>query len=809
MTTPLTSPASPAFSAPVTPVPGLARRQAGLLLFASGRHEPRARRPTDVAMAITSALTIVIVGVLHTVAGSVGVAAENLLAAIPDFLEPLWSVLLSASLAWLAVLVVAAAVRRRWELLGSMIAGGVLAGAAALGLHVLVTGHGWDSAARFLGTDGPPSFPPGAIAIVSAVIAVASPHITRPFRHLGRWLVAAAVTATMCLGGAAIGGAIAAAAVGLFVASLVHLTVGSPGGTPTTSRIERALRELGVPAHDVQSASMHRSGVVLFTAADAGGPLSIKVYGRDAWDAQLLTTLWRLAWFRGSQRTARLSRVQLVEHEAFMTLLAERAKLRAPRLVVAGSAGNGDALIVVRPDGEPLEPGPLDVPDVAIEGLWGELRELSTAGIAHSNIDFDRVVRRDDGSLGFGDFSSAEVALANTEIWRDQAQLLALTIAMLDDARAVAIARRTLGDDALARTIPYLQEAALPRGIRSVLDDQAVDLDDVRDTLNTTLGKDEQPLVKLRRVTAGSLLNLALLALAAYALIGLLGGLDLNTFVDELVNASWPWLLLAVIIAQLARFPSAVSTMGAVAQPLPLGPLVMLQFAICYVNLAIPATAARVAINVRFLQRFGVPAPAAISAGAIDSVAGFIVQILLFLVLFWSTDSNVAFSANLSDSSGFLSIVVIGIAVAIVIGVVALAMKPRWRGAVVKTLHHVTESLRVLRSPAKLAQLFLGNVASQVTFAISFGACVHAFGQHASLADLILINTVVSLFAGLLPVPGGIGVSEAGLTLGLTSIGIGYETAFAIALAYRFASFYLPPIWGWFCYHRLIVRRYL
>ncbi len=73
----------------------------------------------------------------------------------------------------------------------------------------------------------------------------------------------------------------------------------------------------------------------------------------------------------------------------------------------------------------------------------------------------------------------------------------------------------------------------------------------------------------------------------------------------------------------------------------------------------------------------------------------------------------------------------------------------------------------------------------------------------------MLINTVVSLFAGLLPIPGGIGVTEAGLTYGLTAAGLSSETAFTIAIAYRFCSFYLPPIWGWFCYHWLVKRRYL
>ena len=589
----------------------------------------------------------------------------------------------------------------------------------------------------------------------------------------------------------------------------MHLVVGSPGGRPTNSRIERALRELGVDARELQAVPMHRSGVILFTAADDAGPLAVKVYGRDAWDAQLLATVWRLVWYRGAQRTARLSRLQLVEHEGFITLLTERAGVRAPRLVVAGSAGNGDALLVVRPDGQPVAPGTIDLPDTAIEGLWDELRQLGAAGITHSDIDFDRIVRRPDGTVGFGDFATAEVAATDAELVRDRAQLLALTIAMLDDTRAVAIARRMLGDDALAATVPYLQEAALPRGIRNVLDDQHVDLDDVRDSLSSTLGVEQQPLVKLRRVSLGSVFNLALLAIAAYTMIALVGGLDLNTFIEQLQEASWPWLLWGLIIAQLARFPNAVSTMGAVRRPVPLGPLVLLQFAICYINLAIPATAARVAVNVRFLQRFGVPATAAMSAGAIDSVSGFIVQIVLFLLVFGASGVTLSFSTDLSDSVGFLTLIVIGIVVALVVAGIVLALKPNWRAAVLRVVHHVFDSLRVLRSPVKLAQLFLGNLASQLLFAAALGACVHAFGQQASFADLILINTAVSLFAGLLPIPGGIGVSEAGLTLGLTAIGIDNETAFAIALAYRVASFYLPPVWGFVCYQRLVKRRYL
>ena len=77
------------------------------------------------------------------------------------------------------------------------------------------------------------------------------------------------------------------------------------------------------------------------------------------------------------------------------------------------------------------------------------------------------------------------------------------------------------------------------------------------------------------------------------------------------------------------------------------------------------------------------------------------------------------------------------------------------------------------------------------------------------LSTFLLINVVVSLFGSLIPVPGGIGVMEAGLTAGLTRAGIPHDTAFAIALTHRFITFYLPPIWGFMSYQWLIKHRFL
>jgi Lysylphosphatidylglycerol synthase TM region len=197
-----------------------------------------------------------------------------------------------------------------------------------------------------------------------------------------------------------------------------------------------------------------------------------------------------------------------------------------------------------------------------------------------------------------------------------------------------------------------------------------------------------------------------------------------------------------------------------------------------------------------------------LSAGVIDSVSEFVVQITLFVLVFFSSDVDLGLSLKTDQLSGVATTALIIIAVLVVAAAIAFAV-PSLRQRVLTWLHEARDALQVLRDARKLLQLYGGNLLAQVLFAMTLGACVRAFGYEVPLRTLILINTVVSLFAGLLPVPGGVGVSDAGLSLGLTRAGIPSETAFAIALTYRFVTFYLPPIWGLRRYRWLTSRRYL
>ncbi len=77
------------------------------------------------------------------------------------------------------------------------------------------------------------------------------------------------------------------------------------------------------------------------------------------------------------------------------------------------------------------------------------------------------------------------------------------------------------------------------------------------------------------------------------------------------------------------------------------------------------------------------------------------------------------------------------------------------------------------------------------------GASLHAVGESASFATLIVVITLASMIGGAAPVPGGAGVIEVGLIAGLTAAGIPQDQAVAAVFIERFCTAYLTPIWGW------------
>lgn len=789
-------------------------------VFSSSTDAVLQRRPTDVLLLVAGALGLAVLAMRAPGPSSLDESVTAVVSTAPGTFSWLWQLLYALMLVWVAYLVILPlAAKGRRRLLIDYFAAGLLAFAGAVGVSLLA-GTEWSSTLEaFVGADPPPVYLAIRLAVLTAVVVTASPYMTRPLRRVGRALIALGALASVALGIAYPIGIVAGLLIGMLAGAIVHLVRGSPGGLLTFDEVATALSDIGVrvESSSIAMTSIQIPGEQLLRASTTSGDIVVvKVYGRDAWDAQFVGSLWNSLTTRGENLQVTAGRRERVEHESLVVLLAERAGVPVLPLVAAGESVEGDALLVTNGSALSFESMPADlVEDLMLAEAWQVLATLHEAGIAHRRIDSNRLVKRSDGSLALTDFAQARTAADSSDLLIDRARLLVTLALKVGPDAAVASAIAAIGPAAVGEALPYVQSPVLTREMRQRIDSSHWSLDGLTRVAVAVTGDDLPPMEQIRRVTSRSLLKFGLIALLVYWLLSLISGVDFSQVLETLESANLWWLLAALLLSPVIQAAFAFSTIGSTMTRLRYGPVLLLQYAIQFIAVALPATAARLALEVRFFRKFGIAPGSAITMGVIDSVSGFVVQIGLIVFILLSglpgltmhpnADST---SSDSSSDSGASSPSVL--ALIVLIAIVALAISvlvpkrrarlkdlvSRGRAAVGGELRNASSSLVVLRKPSKVASMLGGNLGAQILQAIVLGLCLLAFGESADLSQLILINTAVSLFAGLMPVPGGVGVAEAGYTFGLQAIGVPSSIAISTALAFRLVTFYLPPIWG-------------
>lgn len=795
---------------PGTRAVGAIRRRARL--FATQGDEPRSRRATDVILFVAALLGLALLGAWAEPAPGIERSFMAFVAAIPTSFDGLWQLLVGSLALLAAILLVATVIRRRWAVLRDLVLAALVALGVSLLLGRIVLGS-WPSVWDSLRAEAAvPYFPPLALAIPAAVSITASPHLTKPARRLGRWLVIFALVGVVLHQAATPTGGGAALLVAGLSAAAVHLVFGSSMGRPSLADVDSALRRLGVDAHSLCVAERQAAGLFTVDAVDdAGQRLVVKVYGRDAHDTQLLTTVWRTIWYREAGSPTSFGRLQQAEHEAFLTLLAAQSGVLTERVVTASATPENDVLLVMRRVGRPLSATPARWDDELVAQVWDTMRGLHDAGIAHSQLD-DQHLIVGDVDVGLIDFRGGSVASTPERIRADQAQLLVTTALAVGTDRAIGAAVEALGGDVLAAVLPFLQDTALTAKQRRDIREARLDLDQLRKTAAERAGITAPDLQRMRRVTWGSLVRMALLVVAFWALASAAGGLDFEVLVRQVRDATWWLVFVGALLAQAPRVTSALSVMGASPTPLPLAPVYALQLATSYISLAVPTSAARIAVNIRFFQRHGLRPGAALAIGALDGLGQFVVQVLMLVGILVLTPASLDLSLDGATPSGLVWLVVIVLGVALA-AIVVLAAVSTWRrfvmGWVRRLLVEALSAARGLTSLRRLILLFGGNLATELLFALALQTFVRSLGYNVGLAELVLINVSVSLLSGFIPIPGGIGVVEGGLTYGLVRAGLPEEAALAAVLMYRIATFYLPPVWGFFALRWLERNKHL
>jgi uncharacterized membrane protein YbhN (UPF0104 family)/tRNA A-37 threonylcarbamoyl transferase component Bud32 len=767
----------------------------------------RNRRTIDGVLIVVAALLAGLAAVVAWSAPAVDEEIGQAVATVLGWAPGLWRAALLGALALALAIVAEALVRRRWRLARDVLIALVVVNVAGSMLARIVDSQWLQIELHPLSRWG---FPELRIACVVAVIAVARPELVRPVRLLAIWLLGLASLGALALEIALPSEVLGGLALGLGAGALVRLAFGSPLGVPPIERVRAALASLGVDVGDLRIAERQRVGAAEFFGRDRDGrQLKVRVLGRDAQDTQRLARRWRLLAYRDPPRSAPVGRLEQVEHEALTTLLAEQAGVRVPEVVTVGLGPDDDAVLVTRqPDIPPVELSNADqVSDELLEDLWRQVARLHDAGISHGRLNTSNVIVVEGGPM-LVDLSAATLGAPQSTLDIDVAELLVSCSVLVGPDRALSKAVDVGWGDSIARVLPYLQRAALTPHLRDLARTHEVGLKDLRTAAAAAAGTAEPELVSLRRVRPKDLLTTAALILAAYLIISQLADIGFGTIAHQLRGAEAIWVVIALILAQSAFVGSGVSVRGAVPTPLALLPCVVLQSAIKFINLTVPSSAGRIGMNLRFLQRMGVPRAQALVAGAVDDASETMIQLALLLLTIPIVGANV--DTSQFGDAGPDTRLIAGIAVALVVSVLVVAFVPKVHDMVVPGLRSGLSGLwSVARDRRKRVELFGGNVASELLYSVALGASCLAYGIHLNLAQLVFVNTSAAVLSGLIPVPGGIGAAEAAISAGLITMGVDESTAFAVALTQRLCTFYLPPIWGYFSLQWLIRKGYV
>ena len=777
----------------------------------------RRRSGSDVARLIAAILGIAALGSVNQYSrylfGSVGRAIYPPPHVLDWIVTALWLV---GCVGAIALMLISAIMTKRIAVLRDVLVSGAVALMTCLILQsAFGVRVGLPDATKITFPGADLGFPQPLLAVAAGVVFVSLPYLSRTLQRLIELLLGIVVVTGFVHGAGLPLSLLASVIIGWGAAAAAHLAFGTPLGVPSSDDVIAVLGDLDVSPVDVSPVPHQQWGLTRFTATDPDhGPIRISLYSRDARQSQLFSKLYRMIAFRRDSAPFSWTRVQQIEHEAYMTLMAERAapQLTSQLLTTEVVGPSREAVVVTTsPPGELLSSRVDQGGSVArpvLVDMATSIRRLHAGELAHRAISLDTFIVTDTHA-GLVDFDRTVTSADELSLGTDVAALLVTMALAANDALAVEVAVEVLGADVIVASLPLLQGASLPprlqASMRRVHDRHL--LKELATQAAAATSVEVPKLEELKRFSWGSIILAAGTAVGGWALIVTL--LNASKSASVIAHAQVGWVVVTAVISVFAFVGSGLSVLGTVTDPLPFFPLVLLELSNTFTVLTV--SGAVTAARVRFFQRQGMDPAVAISSGMLVGTASWIVKGVMLAISIPLAAKTLSVQ-RIIKTAGIKSIHVnTGVVLAVLVGVLVLvglivfivAKVPKSRQAfdekVVPHINELQDHLKELaRRPRKLVELLSGQIVAQLVSALALSAGLAAFHQHLSLAACIVVVTFGGIIGSVSPVPGGMGVVEAGMTLCLKACGIPVSDAVAAVFVQRLFTGYLPPVGGWF-----------
>lgn len=450
----------------------------------------RERSPVDVLHAVIAAVLLILLVILEAVAGdSITGFVHDLsagLSAVPDWLLNGLVVLVRVA-ALVAVIagVVAVIAHRRWRLGVCALAAGVLAAAmqSVLGRVANSEAAAVVSGPSGLGPVTGSEFPTDVgLAVIAAAVTASAPWLGRRWRRFAWALVVGAAIARAVTAPIAFDTPIALV-VGWLSGSIVLIVAGGPLRRPGPVAVEAGLAGVGLPVTGLHRAGVDaRGSTPYFGTADGVGSVFVKVLSADERSADLLFRAYRrIDPHRLGDERPESSLRRTVEHEALVSLTANRFGVRTPRVEAFAEVGPGAfALAYQGVDGHSLdEVEPARLTDERITAIWDQVLVLRGHRIAHRDLRLANMFLDDDDQIWMIDFGFSELAASDLLLRTDLAELVASLCTAIGPDRALGAAVAAVGPEAVADASSRLRPFALSGATRTSMKENPGLLDDL------------------------------------------------------------------------------------------------------------------------------------------------------------------------------------------------------------------------------------------------------------------------------------------------------------------------------------------
>jgi uncharacterized membrane protein YbhN (UPF0104 family)/membrane-associated phospholipid phosphatase/tRNA A-37 threonylcarbamoyl transferase component Bud32 len=668
----------------------------------------------------------------------------------------------------------------------------------ALGSHPVVLRGG------VTGTPGL-AFPAGEVAVAAAIAIVAAPYIGRSTRWVCGLVVGWIAVALVFLGPHLPTDVIGGLTLGVAVGAIVNVALGTPVNGPSIPQLSRLLESSGLRAVDIEdtAAPDHWRG----RTAD-GQDYLIKTLSWDRLDQRWLSFLWRLVAYRQvSAPITTPTPSHQTEHEAHISLLAERSGVRTPALVVARAAGHHRGLIVRRwIDASPLSELSGDaLADAVLVDAWRQLAAVHRAGIVHRRLHPSHLLIDRLGQVWLVGWGNGCVDIDQAGRDADLAEMAVALASRAGPDRTVRTASETLGPSPVTGMLGGLQMLALGPLARDLAAKEPGLLPALRHQVAALDGREAPTPPSPTRLAVKNLAPVVALALAVYILLPRLA--RSSTSLATLRHADWLWLAVVAAGSALTYVAAATALMAASGQRLSFRRTYAVQLAAASTNRVVPAGLGAIATNMRYLELEGLDRPGAVAAIGLTTGTGFAVHLVATIAAVLLLRSR-AFALHVPDfDATWPDLLALGAAGAAI----------GWLGWARKLHVPVLRWLRATRSsiggvvvrPARLAVLVAGSAGISAAYILALTAALAAYGARPGLGTVAGVYLASSAVASVAPTPGGIGPFEAAAVAGLGALGVKPGPAVAAVITYRLITYWLPVIPGVVALHVLRRRKVL